>query len=368
MNDINAVRDLNIRLNGLTKADREYVFYYDETNNIRRLHITSEGLNFPKPGCFVLGGVVHEGSKRPLDIIGLRSLLRIQRSAPEIKLKHLGRGGFLEIMDAPKITNFLDWLRNENLWLHYQVLDVVYWSTVDIIDSIVAVLDEPQLIMSASSFKNDLYAVLRQDQVSAVALLNTYSYPDIAETRRVPFLRDLFAMLNVHQGLLHPFNYQMLKGVLDMAKNAASLPFLENEEPNILIDRFGIFYSSRICLFKNAAHFLDVEPFVQDELTAQTFTDGDSELQNYFFVDSIEETGVQLADIVVGILGKMFTFFNNTSVENLNIARQSLTLTQSENASKLKALIDRSVEENRAFAHHIISRDDHCRAAAFFGN
>ena len=44
--DVNEVRDPLIAFNGLTRADDVYTFYYDETNNIRRLHVTA----FMKPG------------------------------------------------------------------------------------------------------------------------------------------------------------------------------------------------------------------------------------------------------------------------------------------------------------------------------
>jgi hypothetical protein len=43
MNDVNALRDPEIAMYGLDTADEIYTFYYDETNNIRRLHVT------PKP-------------------------------------------------------------------------------------------------------------------------------------------------------------------------------------------------------------------------------------------------------------------------------------------------------------------------------
>ncbi|UVK48960.1 hypothetical protein BPNPMPFG_006590 (plasmid) [Mesorhizobium sp. AR07] len=96
--DVNLMREREIAFHGLTGADEEYTIYYDETNNIRRLHVRSDGLNVREPKCFVVGGVAHHGTARPLPLDGLRSVLRVQPNAPEIKLKHVATGEFPELL------------------------------------------------------------------------------------------------------------------------------------------------------------------------------------------------------------------------------------------------------------------------------
>lgn len=56
MIDVNEMREPDIGLYGLTGADDVYTIYYDETNNIRRLHVRPDGLNVKEPACFVLAG------------------------------------------------------------------------------------------------------------------------------------------------------------------------------------------------------------------------------------------------------------------------------------------------------------------------
>lgn len=70
--DVRSIREREITLHGLAKADDRYIIYYDETNNIRRLHVRSDGLNVREPKCFVVGGIVHRGTPRPLPIAELR--------------------------------------------------------------------------------------------------------------------------------------------------------------------------------------------------------------------------------------------------------------------------------------------------------
>ncbi len=137
MIDIDELRDSGIRLHGLTKADGVYTFYHDETNNIRKLHVEAGRLNVAELKVFVLGGVVHEGAPRPIDIQSLRDAMRIQKSAHEIKLEHVARGNFLDVLCSTKLTTFLRWIADSGLLIHYHDLDPLYWSSADIIDSIV---------------------------------------------------------------------------------------------------------------------------------------------------------------------------------------------------------------------------------------
>ena len=69
-----------------------------------------------------------------------------------------------------------------------------------------------------------------------------------------------------------------------MAWAARSLPYLENENSNVLIDGFSNFYIARISLFKNSAHILDVEDLIRARLSAMTFMDEGQPLHIHRFV------------------------------------------------------------------------------------
>ena len=70
MIDVNEMRDSILAAYDLPNVDERYTFYYDETNNVRKLHLTSAGMNIRRPDCFVLGGIVHRGSPRPIALAG----------------------------------------------------------------------------------------------------------------------------------------------------------------------------------------------------------------------------------------------------------------------------------------------------------
>ncbi|MCL4065587.1 hypothetical protein M3484_03230 [Pseudomonas sp. GX19020] len=238
MFDINIIRRPILEMSYLPNIDQAYTMHYDETNNIRRLHLTPGGLNVRSPQCFVLGGVAHRGAAPELSFEDLRTTFYLQKSSLEMKLEHLGKGDFPAILKSHKVVALLEWLFAQDLFVHFQVLDPLYWSIVDIIDSILVEKGEPRLFMLAPHLKSDLYKVLRYDEQSTSAFLHRYDYPDVGAVRRVAFIEELLDFLEPHRGLLGSFRYQNLKGIIQYGRKLESLPFLEGEASKILIDGF----------------------------------------------------------------------------------------------------------------------------------
>lgn len=366
MVDVNEIRGPAIALSGLTGVDRALTFYYDETNNIRRLLLTPSGLNVRTPQCFVLGGVVHLGPVPNLNFEDLRCALGLQKSSVELKLEQLGKGDFLSLLNAPRIGQFLDWLSASGACAHYQVLDPLYWSLVDVVDSIVSEDDNVQLMMIAPLLKNDLYTVLREDVDGTSELLGRYTYPDVGN-RRQAFFAELCDLLEARAALLPYPNYQLLRGLLEIAAELDSLPYLEGERPNILIDGFGDFYVHRLALFKNATHILDIETTIQTYIVGLDLCDGVTPFCNFSFVDSRAAPWVQVSDALAGLLGKLFSYVSNTPGDEIATALASLNLQQRATLDTLIDILGRSINECAAFAHYVVSLDDHQRRSAILG-
>ena len=368
MVDVNALRNPAIALGGLTGLDRVFTFHYDETNNIRRLHLTPNGLNVRAPQCFVLGGIAHAGLAPALDFEDLRAAFHLQRSSVELKLKQLGKGDFLALLNAPKVGTFLNWLNNSNAFIHFQVLDPMYSSLVDVIDSIITEHGSNELIGIAPLLKNDLYWLLRNDPAETAEILGRYTYPDVGRDRRAEFIVELQVILDARQNLFPEFNFQMLKGLLKIAARLESLPYLEDERPNVLIDGFGSFYLHRLALFKHSNHILDIEPSIQDFLAGLELKDDDASLSNFSFVDSRSAPLVQVSDVLAGLLGKLFIFASNNDLDEIFVSLSRLNSHQRAALDTLIGLVDRSTEECPAFVQYVNSLEDQSRLAAIFNS
>ena len=365
MIDVNRMRDPVIALHGLKGADRPYVFYYDETNNIRRLLVTESGLNNSEVKPFVLGGVAHSGSAADydFDLAELREELQLQKSVNELKLKHLGKGDFLQALNAKKIGTFLGWIQKRGLFRFTAVLDPCTWSTVDIIDSILTEIGDEDLMMRHLALKNDLYALLRRNVTGAVSLFQKFAYPNVGRANRLKFVEELWALLESTRDAFTAIDFPMLKRVLQSAATLESVPYLEDEKPNVLIDEFSMFYLHRICLFKNSTHVLDTEDEIKARFSHEEFLDNGHVLNSYRFVRSHDEPGVQIADVIVGLIGKCFDYVIRTTMPELVSANRGLTPLQRKNLEIFSRILDASTDENAAFAHYTLSAEDQTRAA-----
>lgn len=115
MTDVDDLRDLEIRMHGLERADVVYTLYYDETNNHRKLHFTANGLNVKDPGCFVLAGVAIPGGVAVPDIEELRRVLYLQPTTAEIKLTHVAKGTSFRSCAPNVLVTFSTGLRQRPL-------------------------------------------------------------------------------------------------------------------------------------------------------------------------------------------------------------------------------------------------------------
>jgi len=366
MVDRNEMREMVIKMHGLTNADCQYTIYHDESNNIRLLRLTENGLNITKPDCFALGGILHKGTPRSFELGELRSRLRLQKTTQDIKLKHIAKGTFPEILASEKLGIFLKWLQENELLIHFSIMDVIYWSIIDIIDSILTEAGHTQLFQIHRELKNDLYEVLRSDIQKPLEILKKYSYPNVGKSQRVRFIKDIKSLLDERYPLISEFNFRMLSGVLDIAIQLESLPYLESEEPNLLIESFSILYLHQITLFQNSSHIFDIEDVVQSRLGSMAVDENGNKMQNYRFADSAHESGIQLSDVVVGLIGKCATFINQTTQDDLVAIKSSFSKIQTSNLFVLNSLINQSISECPAFAHYTLSNQDMYRASLLF--
>lgn len=361
--DLGPLRNDLIRMFGLEGTDLDYTFYYDETNNVRRLYLTEGKLNIIAPDCFVLGGIVHARQPRSLDIAGLHKALGLQATTTEMKVKHIGKGDFLALLGTDRFGALFDWLESEGLHLHYEAIDILYWSIVDVIDSIISDPSAGFLAAIAPQLKNSLYDLLRDNVVGTAELLGRYGYPNVGPSRRAQFMGELLDLTEFRQDRIDPFSYEMLKGVLRMGAKMERLAYLEDETPNVLIQSFGPFFVNRIVTFSEATHILDREVAVERYIAGHDFQLHGKPLSNFRFADSTSEGGIQVSDLLSGILGKFFTYANRTTFEEISVDLARLPAGSRRNLAKFARHMDGATDACAAFAHYILSWEDQRRAS-----
>lgn len=333
--------------------DAIYTFYYDETNNLRKFYVRENDFNSTFTANFILGGLVHEGNAP--DVQGLIESFKLQKTTKEVKFQHIAQGGFLDCLKSEKLKLFLQYLNDNEIFVHYSSLNILYWAIVDIIDS--AIVNYNAAMQLGPSFanhlKNDLYKLSRLEIDSVIKLFYNYEYPNIKSDKVIPFIEDLTSLFDKYivTAEFH-FGLESLRQILMESKKKGDLPFIMDEEDYILLKDLSQFYFKPIYLFKNSTHILDNEDSISQILQDYKIHDRDDEINNYSFVDSQSNSLVQLSDVFVGIMGKFKNYINTNTNDQISDDLDTLIEIQESNLNLLISVIDKSEDKNLGFLHN----------------
>ncbi|MBX3656506.1 MAG: DUF3800 domain-containing protein [Ramlibacter sp.] len=351
-----------LMLQPLRNWDERFTFYYDETNNIRRLRLSEVGLNASDNKTFVLAGISLRAGRAMPAIDGLRANLRLQGNAPELKAKHVADGNFEAMLASRDLQVYLTWLLDHDLLVHYSALDVLYWSLTDIVDTLMA--QDDLVAFHQRTLKNELHDGVRRDPVQFFQLLHGFGYPDLQRTAIGPFMTAVVAFLERQASVNRNREAALLKDRLRAAASLKDLPFLHDNDKGELIPNFAPHFLRSVYVFQHAAHVFDQETYVQKALQTLEVRAGARRL-DYRFVDSRSEPGVQLSDVIANLFGKYFTFLQLTNLTQLLARRAAFTQMQQNNLALLRELIDRSDAASNGFCHTIVPLDTNFKSDAF---
>ena len=350
--EISEVRKLTKMMAPTADFETSFTFFYDETNNIKKFYVRENDFNYTFTANFILGGLVYEGNAP--DVQPLIDSFKLQKTATEVKFKHIAKGTFLDCLKSDKLTLFFDFTLNSNLFVHYSSLNILYWAIVDIVDSAVANSEAalkagPQFI---NHLKNDLYKLSRLEIDSVIALFHHFEYPNVKKEKIIPFIEALTSLFDpyLETDEFH-FGLESLRQILKESKKKGSLPFVMDEEDYILLKDLSQFYLRPIYLFKNSTHVFDNEDSISETLQDFKILDGKEEINNYSFIDSKSSQLIQLSDVFVGIMGKLSKYLNTSTRVEIETDFNGLTETQNKNIDLLIDIIDKSHNKNIAFIH-----------------
>jgi len=367
VHDFSGVDDENI-LFFLDGVFNHYTMYYDESNNCLKFKFKdADGdLNVDYTEDYVLAGVAFEGTESPMDINAVFSKLHLQKSVTDVKLKHLigkvpeGAHKFLHALDSAKVESVLtDILSVDNLYIHWSAINLLYYSLVDIVDSVLSVP------VYHNEIKNVLFKYAKRDEEYILPLLAQYKYPNIDPSK----IKDYcFAMVDwieniVPDDVKDEFLLEFLRQELKASGKKGDVPFLVDNEDHVLIDGFAADYRSRMGIFQGSTHIFDEISEVQEVLES-TPIDGEFLFNRatFRFEKSHDSKWLQLCDIVAGIMASFFTFANRVTVEKVVPMIGTLNEQQKRNLSLLHRLMKKSTDKNMFFAQksNVFSQTEVC--------
>ncbi|MBD5584100.1 MAG: DUF3800 domain-containing protein [Clostridia bacterium] len=336
--------------------NQKCTFYYDESNNPRKFWLRENDFNAPVDKNFILGGVMHFGDTSASDIEDLKNQLKLQKTIKEIKFKHISNTtSFLDCLNSDKVSIFLRWLYDSDLYVHYLNLNHLYDAIIDIIETIpidnIEIIARKYDYSNVRKFKdvmtNELYKIARNHYGDFYRLLLRYDYPNIAHENIKEFYK---CILSYTKG--NSWKLKSLSKVLRKAEKQKELVFLQGNEKKIIIDDYSHLYISQIVRFLYAQHIFDNEYNIE-KLLDEYFLHVSEKIE-YRFTDSKDEPFIQISDCLVGLLGKYYTFLNSFDKSQIS----QLSNKQQETLCLFVKLLVKSDNKSQLLINSIQSRED----------
>lgn len=366
-NDMTFVREVTQKIAGITSQQMHahYHMYFDETNNFKRVKINENRqiirtLNIDNiREHFILGGIATKDDEKPISLEELKNIVNIhQKNIKEIKSANIYKGDFLNILKSKKLTPILNFLYDKHWFIHFSDVNLLYYSIVDIVDSLLFNSIYSQYIWNPEIFfgvKNEFYRIFNYQLSENLAKLFQFEYPDVKKEHLHEFKMFILEMTIKYYRAGHSFNHfteLLIKVLEDSMSHQRDLVFVQDEQKGILIDDFIQFYTTRLCSLEKSNLTLDNEGDIVTYLQANPLYMDQKQLLNYQFVDSKSNTFIQLSDILVGIISR-YLIFADAELTKLYNKLESLDEYSLENLCLLNDILLYSEAENKLFFNQI---------------
>lgn len=357
--DFTEIREYNKVLLFLQGISPNYIdmkcnLYYDETGNVKKFIIRENCFNVDADTHFVLGGI--EGHST-ISFEDLKNRLDMQTTVNEVKSKHIYNGAFESCLKSSKLEKFLDLIIERRWHIHFQSLNLVYWSVVDILDSIKDID-----ISKIYHLKAVLYQVIKSNTRNAIDIFNRYTYPDLKSGKDVSnFMNSIRELCLAYIDKCSEYHKELLDlliKILEKGRLQSEAIFIQNEDKSVLIKDFSEFYAYEIYTFINSNIVLDNEADIVNYLNENKFVIEGRNLTNYKFVDSKSDTMIQISDVIVGLIAKYLHAIDRNSNQIIDYISQ-FDDEQLRRFRKLNKIIKYSLKYNPAFIHQTTSIELH---------
>lgn len=302
-------------------TEEDLHFYYDESNNCRKFWLDSAKGNFNHDfrSDFVLAGIASE-SEFQISFEELKQRFGLQKNAIELKSKSLFRGkDFLQCMGSKQVTALIRLFSDYDLYIHYSHINNFFYTIVEILDSITTPKEINDFGFDYFMLKTTFYNMLFPNIDKVTQTMIKYSYPNIKTEKIEDFCNDLLNSIDLRYE--QKPDEKFISGMLKRASKSTEMIFIQDNEDFVMQEDYSIFYVNPILKFPKAMHHFDEELSIQNKVI-ETISKFKKEAANYEFVNSKDNTMIQISDLVAGLLGKMFTFIN--SIPN-NVMRKTVT-------------------------------------------
>lgn len=252
------------------------------------------------------------------------------------------------------IYKFLTWLESSGLYVHYATLNNMYYSIVDMVDSLF--ITQPQFDFGpewVQALKASWHGFVLEHLDEMLNIFYKYDYPSLERSDIKDFCYELSNYIQSNDE--NDFYLESFRQLLKSNGRKGELAFIENNTPGLLIEEYSGLRSGRCALYKDSMHYFDEEAEAELSLRLMPFTMGGKRLNNYEFIDSKVERLIQVSDIFVGLLGKLFYMLDQSTPTIIRDRMKEIKVEQKTCIRIISTLIDKSENLDRGLIMNVSS-------------
>lgn len=334
-------------------TDEQLHFYYDETNNCRKfgLNPIKNDFNFDFRADFVLAGIASKTDFQ-IPFEELRQRFNLQKNIVELKSKSLfRRKDFLQCMGMKSVSALIQVFEDYDLYLHYLHVNNFFYTIVEILDSITDPAEIRDFGFDYFKLKTTFYNMLFPNIEKIIPIMIRYSYPNIKTQDIGAFCNGLLGSIDLR--INQKPDEKFISGALKRASQSKEMIFIQNNEDLVMQEDYSLFYADPVLTFPKSIHHFDEELSIQSKVDDWILKHHNKKVKNYEFINSKQNTMIQISDVVVGLLGKMFIFVNSTPTKGMRKIVDELNDEQLCNCLLFNSLRSKSDLRNKGFLHSI---------------
>lgn len=345
----------------IPKLKLDMKMYFDESSNIKKGVLGEEKDNNKdlENLYFVLGGIALKGQ---LDFKDLLKYVGGRQEPKDAKFKFFAFNNtdFIEAIAQSRMRKFLEYLVNNNIFIHYSVMNYMHFALVDILDSLIVEEDENQnaAFTFYKEFQSDMTEVLYMDYPRLHKLLIENEFPNIKKENVNKFIDEIFELYTDNLEYYDMYNEsnftkELLRQIIKAKKHKESLLFLENNESHVIANSVFMNYLMRIKTFDTEKTF-DYEKDIKRQLEA-LHPDYVKKFNMKFQHSSLSRE-IQISDAICGFIAKFYNFLSHHDEVEIVKFLQPLDK-ESETIKTLNnfiLLVNKSNKFSKLF-HHVVN-------------
>lgn len=330
LDDIMSSFAKNLKMLNIEPIKINKTFYFDESNNIKKGIIGKDKDNNEdlENLYFVLGGIAVD---KNIDFDDLLRYVGARQVPTDAKFSFFAfkKNKFEEAISQSRLRKFFEYLLNNKILIHFDVLHYMHFALTDILDSLIEENDANQYaaMVYYKQLQSDMTEVLYQNYDALHEILVEFEFPNVPKEKANDFINEILDLYTCNYENYDPddidnFTKELLRQIIKAKRNKNNLVFLEDNNSFIISE--GVFHN----YLSRALEVNDFKYFDNELSITNHFEELDAEYEkklNVKFIDSANSREIQICDVVCGFVARLYNFLSHheeheiyTFIKNLN--------------------------------------------------